>query len=315
VNVLAAPHRPGARVFAAPGGTLHECVALAPPAAANGPEGDILPLVREADRGERFSPADSSHLATRETLRFEFDHPLPQGECGIVIGCRQSLLSTYVLYQTFAYMGRQAGHWIAEIERGRLGDAGLELVNLLGGIAVRVEERPGVWREIGEITEFGPIAVDRHLVTFDAPAAWTGRVEFELTKGGWRIDEVALATLADRVEPLRLAPVDVARDGRPDPAALATLLDPARALTTLPGDSYTLLYSLPDDGREYEVFIESRGYYLEWIRKEWLPEENATHLAELFFDPRAALTRLAPEYKRVEPRMEKAFWSSRYAKP
>ena len=315
VNVLAAPHRTGARVFAGLDGTFWECASASPPVAATGPEGDILPLVRDVDHVERVSLADSSYLAARETLRFTFDNPPPAGDCGIVIGCRQSLLSTYVLYQTFAYMGTLAGHWIAEIERGRLGDAGLELVNLLGGIEVRIEERPGEWTTVGEIDEFGPIAVDRHLVRFAAPAEWTGRVELEMTRGGWRIEDVALATLSRRVEPLRLAPVDVARDGASDPAALAALLDPERSLTTLPGDAYTLLYSLPDDGREYELFIESRGYYLEWVREEWMREESATHLAEMFFDPRAALTRLAPEYKRVEPNMERAFWSSRYAKP
>jgi hypothetical protein len=180
---------------------------------------------------------------------------------------------------------------------------------------VRIESRPGVWETVGEIDEYGPIAVDRHLVAFDAPAEWTGRAELRLTKGGWRIDDVSLARLGRPVEPLRLAPADVAKDGASDPAARDALRDRARALTTLPGDVYTLLFEIPDDGREYQLFIESRGYYLEWIREQWLREESAAHLAQMFFDPRAALTRLAPEYKRIEPTMEQAFWSSRYETP
>jgi hypothetical protein len=314
VDLLAVPHRPGTRVFAAPDGSFREATSLAAPVFSVGPEGDVLPLVRDADHAERFSPADSTCLAARETLEFGFD-PVPCGACGVVIGCRQTLLSTFVLYQTFAFMGRDAGHWMAELERGKLGDAGTRLVDMLGGAVVRVETRPGVWKDVGEIREFGPIAVDHHLVEFDAPDSWTGRVQIELTKGGWRIDDVALATLGDSVEPLRLAPVDIARDSASDPAALAALLDPERSLTTLPGDVYTLLFSIPEDGRDYDVFIESRGYYLEWIRDEWMREESVTRLAEMFFDPDAALTRLAPEYKRVEPAMEAAFWSSRYAKP
>jgi hypothetical protein len=46
-----------------------------------------------------------------------------------------------------------------------------------------------------------------------------------------------------------------------------------------------------------------------------LQEESAANLSELFFDPHAALTRLAPDFKRVEGTMEASFWSSRYAGP
>jgi hypothetical protein len=315
VHLLAAPHAPGARVFADRDGTLWTSSRVSAPVRAQGPEGDILQRVRSADGEERSSLADSTNLAARETLRFAFD-PLPAGtRAGVVIGCRQSLLSTYLLYQTLAYMGTQAGHWIASLERGDLGSAGAEIVNLLGGIDVRVELSSGQWIAAGTIDEFGPIATDRHLVTFEVPPDWSGNVELTLTRGGWRIDNVALARLDGPVSPLRLDPVDVARDGATDTAALDALRDPDRHLATLPGDRYTLVYDIPDDGRDYEIFIESRGYYLEWIRDEWLHEESPAYLAEVFFDPRAALIRLAPEYKKLEPGMERAFWSSRYEKP
>ncbi|HEX5133689.1 MAG TPA: hypothetical protein VFX92_14540 [Candidatus Krumholzibacteria bacterium] len=314
VNLLAVPHARGARVFADLNGAYWECSALSPPVSAAAPGGDITAQLHAADRREYFSPADSSNLATRESIRVDFDPPAPAATFGILLGCRQTLLSTYVLYQTFAYMGTEAGHWLAELERGRLGAAGNGVVDMIGGLEVRIEAAPGEWRTVGEIREFGPIAIDHHLITFDAPA-WTGRVELVMTKGGWRIDDVARAQLTARVEPLRLQPVDAARDGASDTAALAILRDTTRALTTLPGDTYTLLYDVPADGGEYDVFIESRGYYLEWIRDEWLREESATNLAEIFFDPRSAMERMAPAYKRAEPYMESAFWSSRYAKP
>ena len=86
-------------------------------------------------------------------------------------------------------------------------------------------------------------------------------------------------------------------------------------MVTLPGDCYTLVYDLPRDDAPYDVFLESRGYYLEWIRDAWLEEENPALLAELFMSPEQALRRLAPQYKRIEPGMEQIFWSSRYAQP
>ena len=85
-------------------------------------------------------------------------------------------------------------------------------------------------------------------------------------------------------------------------------------VVTLPGDSYTLVYERPMDFANRELFLESRGYYLEWMREEWMQEENPLALAELLLLPGRALKRLAPAYKELEPQFEAAFWGSRYAR-
>ncbi|MEP7228190.1 MAG: hypothetical protein ABI785_12560, partial [Gemmatimonadales bacterium] len=61
-----------------------------------------------------------------------------------------------------------------------------------------------------------------------------------------------------------------------------------------------------------ELFLESRGYYLEWMRREWLAEENLALAAQILLDPAGALRTLAPAFKRQEPEMERLFWNSRY---
>ena len=43
-----------------------------------------------------------------------------------------------------------------------------------------------------------------------------------------------------------------------------------------------------------------------------LAEENPVRAAQLFLDPAGALQRMAPEFKQVEPEMERVFWSSKY---
>ncbi len=314
VDVLAFPHRQGTRTFAGLDGSFYAASDVQAPVAAFAPEGDCLALLRAADNAERFSLADSSDLSAKETVDVTFANPRA-GSLGLLIGSRQTLLSTYLLYQTFAYMGNDAGHWIAEIERGRLGDRGGELIDRLGGIAVSIESAPGTWTEIGNVLEFGPIAIDQHLIAFDASPGWTGRVRLTMTKGAWRVDNTLLATLGSPVTPIRVAPREVLKNGTPDANALASLLDPARSLATLPGDEYTLVYQLPSGPASYDILLESRGYYLEWMRDEWMREENPALLAQLFLDPQTALVRLAPEYKRVEAGMEQVFWRSKYAKP
>ncbi len=64
-----------------------------------------------------------------------------------------------------------------------------------------------------------------------------------------------------------------------------------------------------------ELFLESQGYYLEWMREEWIADEDLAQAARFFRSPRRVLRDLAPEFKAIEATMEDLFWSSRYVKP
>jgi hypothetical protein len=91
-------------------------------------------------------------------------------------------------------------------------------------------------------------------------------------------------------------------------------VDTASSLVTLPGDEYDLIYRLPPQPERYELFLESRGYYLEWMREEWLSEQSLASAAQVLFDPPGALRSLAPGFKRQEGEMERRFWNSRYVR-
>src|SRR5207248_10750722 len=84
-------------------------------------------------------------------------------------------------------------------------------------------------------------------------------------------------------------------------------------LVTFPGDEVVFRYRLPEPAASQELFLRTRGYYLEWLRREWLAEESALRAAAFFLDPEGAARRLAPRFKEEEDRIEKLFWSSRYA--
>lgn len=309
-NVLAVPAPPGGRVFAAPDGSFWQAPALAMPTACTAPEGDCLAAVTAADGRERFSLASERDLAERELIELRF--PPAAGAAGVVLGARQTLLSTFVLYQGLAYMGRSAGQWLAAIERGKPGGADhrRSVVHVLGGIEVQVQDATGRWIVAGEVNETGPLATDVHLVPLPAGARGD-RVRLRLARGHWRLDHVALAALGARVAPVRIPPrigaVTLGREfgGERAPAT-------AFPLVTLPGDAYVLEYRLPEHPERHELFLESRGYYLEWMRREWLSEENPLRALQMVADPAGALRALAPAFKRHEPEMEQAFWRSRY---
>ncbi len=310
-NVLMVPRAENERAFQATDGSFWTADTLQRPSTCTAPEGTCRALVEDFDGEERFSRADSTDLATQERITLEFDAP-PSDSLGLVIGTRQTLMTTFLLYQTLAYMGTDVGEWLAMLERNNASVRNAKVKDMLGRVEVWAPAANGRWTKVGEAGEHGPIATDVHLVPLSDLPTDASTLQLRLTKGNWRIDYLALAHLSGRADPIRVPPSSVSRDGTADPEALAQLRDATQTLTTMPGDAYTLSYDLPTDATGHELFLESRGYYLEWMREDWLEETNPDRVADMLFEPEQMMKTLAPAFKAVEPHMEDAFWNSRY---
>jgi hypothetical protein len=314
-DLLALRRPAGGRVFLTTEGQFRPAAMLRRPAGCASVDGDCLEAVASFDGRERSSLADSLDLATRETIDLVFDSVVA-GDLGLVITSRQSLMSTYLLYQTLAYLGTHASSALAALTTG--GPAARERVDgvgrLLGRIEVLIPDSAAGWVSVGTVGETGPLAADTKVVRLPPADHRRMRIRLQLTRGLWRIDYLALARLGEPLAPVRVAPSRVERAGRADSAAWRALVDTSASLVTLPGDEYDLVYRLPVQPEQYELFLESRGYYLEWMRREWLAEENLESAAQILFDPAGALRTLAPAFKRHEPEMEEHFWNSRYVR-
>ncbi len=314
VDLLAVPRPQGGRVFATPDGEFWQARELIGPVHCQGPEGDCMKQLCSFDGFERKSQTDSSFLGAKEEVELDFEN-LPRGKLGLVIASRQSLLSTYLFYQGLAYLGNSVGDQLAQLARGdtltrkRIGSIG----QVLGGIEILQENMSGDWVSMTEINETGPLATDVKVVPLPTLGPGSHKIKLRLAKGYWRLDYAAVAVLETKVIPKRLQPSMVFRNSNPDQTATDILLDSSRVLVTLPGDAYTLTYILPDDYSNYELFLKSKGYYMEWMRDEWLAEENRGQAAMMFTNPRKALRQLAHKFKETEADMEELFWRSRYA--
>lgn len=341
-DVLAVARPAGGRVFS-DGETLWLAPRVRAAAACSSALGACTEEVKAVDGVERKSLTDAEDLAKRETIDVVFERaetgtgsvsatgtasrtgtatetaPLASNEprLAVVIGARQTLVTTFLLYQGLSYLGAGATPWLAAMERGLhgMGDSGHSLQEVLGGIEVQLADEDGSWRTVGEAYETGPIATDVHLVMLPAGTR-AERVRLRLPQGGWRIDYLALAEVSGEAEPLRLAPVGITGQLSPDfgkgriPAA-------AFPIVTVPGDEYELEYELPATARagdEYELFLDSRGYYLEWMRKEWMGQERPLAALRMLLSPEQAMRELAPAFKKIEPEAEEMFWRSRYAR-
>ena len=186
---------------------------------------------------------------------------MPSGRLGLVVASRQTLLTTFLFYQTLAYLGEEATSALGRIDADAYFDQDARTAGaLLGRIEVLVPGADGTWQVVGAIGETGPLATNVHLLRLpDGCLDQTGRVRLRLTRGHWRLDWIALARLTGPGEPVRCPPTAVLRDGMADEQALADLTDPSRTLVTLPGDRLELVYHLPAEGQDLEVFLESRA--------------------------------------------------------
>jgi hypothetical protein len=305
-HLIAARPPEGGRVFADREGRLWAAKSVRPVHACRAPEGDCAAAVAAMDGVERSSRTDGRDLGSREVIELAIDGG---GERGLVIGARQTFLTTFLFYQGLSYLGSRAGEALAALERGGgMIDGAVDMQKVLGGIDVEVERGDGRFEEVGVFDETGPLATDVQVVRLPPGSQ---RVRLQMTRGHYRIDMLAVASLAGEVKGEELEPVRVERGGRADPAALAALESGDQQLVTMPGDELRVHYRVPPGPSE--LFLASRGYYLEWMRDEWVREESRPRAALFLLQPRLMLRLLAPSFRKVEDRMEEMFWNSRYA--
>ena len=96
----------------------------------------------------------------------------------------------------------------------------------------------------------------------------------------------ARATSASPSRRCASSPSPSSATGRRDDAARERLSRRRRATSSRsPGDAYRLTFRLPPSDGPLELFLESEGFYYEWMRAEWLAEEDPRMAALALADP------------------------------
>lgn len=305
----------GGRVLSTPDNEFYEITNFMQPLKAVDSEGDISEKICAFDGNERFSKADSNNLSEKEVIDLSFRNNQTSNK-GLVVAFRQTLLTTFLFYQSLAYMGNSVGYYFAEIERNKnyfkskLKSPG----ELLGGIEVFYQDTNATWLKAGEFNETGPIASNIQVLRINS---FKGdlNIQLRMARGMWRLDYVSMVDIGDEVNPLRILPKSSFPSELAEQNVITSLSDQEKVLVTYPGDQVSLQYELPDTYADYDYFLSAQGYYLEWIRDEWTVEENKDKVADLFFNPNKYLNDLAPQFKKIEADMEESFWRSKYVLP
>lgn len=241
---------------------------------------DVAGVLASSDGNAYSTDATVVETASAADLSdwMDFSVPVPPGspEVALVFRLRNSLMGTVLLYNVMLEpMGAGALDWIGSgldeiataVELGRwLEDrAGLH-------VSVR---RDGSWSEVARVPDSGPISW--HDVAVRVPVRpGESRLELRVSfmADHWRIDRMWVASGVRDAAP-RIIPLSAVtdRDGIPDYAALERLgRTDTEYLETRPGQRFFARFSVGEapDGRPRTFLLSSLGYYIEWIRGDWI---------------------------------------------
>lgn len=315
LKLLAFPRAQGQRIYQSPVNEFYRCENLQPLTRAHGPEGGLTAVLRVQDRQERFSLSDPDNLNSKEEIYLSFDHVTDPENLGLLISFRQTLMTTYFIYSAMGYMGDEVGDIFAKLETSIKTGESLKngIRKELGNIEIyALDESHGSWIYQGWFYETGPIAFNRQILPLKISAEdFSLKIKVVLNKGLWRIDDFALTNIREKVQPIEIGPYEVLNDGLPDATAKEEINADDNYLISMPGSEYKFSFTLPQAHEDYELFLYSKGYYLEWMRENWIRDKDLLKLRQMIVNPKRYLLLEAGPYKEYEHIMEQQFWDSK----
>jgi len=315
VKLLAHPRKKGERVYQSPTNDFYLCENNYSLTEATANEGDITTLLKNEDRQERFSFSDENNLSSKEEVFLTFNNVKNADKLGLVLNFRQTLMTTYFIYSAMGYMGDEVGDIFAKMEINKETKEKLKggIKKELGNIDIYLwNAQKNDWELQNGVYETGPIAFNRQFIPLDHLSSSSKiKLKLVMNKGLWRIDYVALTNIKDKVKPIEITPTNILNKGKVDNTALLEIKNPEKYLISMPGSEYKFNFTLPSADTDYELFLYSKGYYLEWMREHWLKDKDLLKLKQMVDNPKKYLMVEAKNYKRYETTMEHEFWNSK----
>jgi hypothetical protein len=212
-------------------------------------------------------------------------------------------------------MGNEVGDYFAIIENSEELKGKLEggIKKELGNVDIYLwNEKENKWNFQNGLYETGPIAVNRQIIPLkNIGSASKIKVKLVLNKGLWRLDYLALTNIKAKVNPIEISPLSIFNKNEIDCKALNAIKNPDKYLISMPGSEYKFNFALPKGNEDYELFLYTKGYYLEWMREHWLKDKNLKKLRQIIEEPKKYLMAEAKDFKYYETMMEQEFWSSK----
>lgn len=260
--------------------------------------------------------ADLTESKQRDAITFEVPAKPGQDSVTVVLCARNTLLSTSLFYDVvLGSRGLNALTWTARMaEDEQYAHLFYALYDQYAGVQVEVE-RNGEFVQAGSLGDIGPIAWKEMALRIPATGSST-RVRLSFFPDNLAIDYIAYAeqTLRENaffvhsVEPEEIT--DCYGASRLDLLSKVAAQD-ENYLHSTPGDSFLFSYTLPDrPGMKTTVLLGSQGYYYEWLRGNWVRNENVLPPLNIFDVP-GILQTLRERWLSDSPMMETEFFQNR----
>jgi len=314
VKILAYPLEKGERVYQSPTDDFFLCTGHYPITFAEAEEGEITNLIKYQDVKERFSLSDKSNLSSKEEIFLNFDHVSDINNLGLILHFRQTIMTTYLFYSAMGYMGDKVSDVFTILETDEKMRAKFDATTKeLGNIEVYLwNHQQNIWEHQNRLNETGPIAINKQFIPLQNVSSNSEvKIKLVLNKGLWRIDYAALTNIKEQVTPIEISPTLILNEGEIDSQALSAVNYSDKYLISMPGSEYKFNFTFPKEAGTYELFLSSRGYYLEWMREQWIKDKNLRKLRQMVYRPKRFLRKEAKNYKEYEATMEETFWNSR----
>jgi hypothetical protein len=211
----------------------------------------------------------------------EFDMPTAGREAALVLRLRNSLLNTVLFYDVMLKgQGFRALDWMGE-DLGRLGPK----YKLASWYRKKMGMRVSIWdkgryMQVATIGDTGPIAWDELAIPLPAVKGKKLRIRLSFVADNWRIDYLALATKVRNAKARKIPVAKVTGAAGDELSQARKNLHAADAayVITKPGEYIRLRFDVgaaPHDLKR-TYFLAAEGYYIEWMRKDWLESTSAS---------------------------------------
>ncbi len=285
-NLVYADHPRGTEAFPTDDGEILETGTLVPASrAVNSAGADVLKAISSRDLDVYTCDSAAVSRMFREKRRdwIECVIPNPHHAATLTIALRakNSLQNTTLLYDVMMRnQGLNVLQWSEDINESllyawRLG----RWYEEFSGIQILVDEN-GTFVEEGRFSDTGPIAWRQTAI--QVPIDDRGdsvKIRFGFLPDNFLIDWIGFGFEGNRTLPMKRALcVDAKTNSTMAPEYIrgALLRDDDQYCVTYPGESIDLTFAFPSDPLGGEsvrtYFVRSKGYYVEWVRPEWVRE-------------------------------------------
>ncbi len=296
LELLAVSHPAGSRVYPTADGRILALRGLSPILNARAEGGaSIDEQLRAADENayrsgiDRF--AEFTDRRKRDAIIFEIPAGDMQDSTTIVLRARNTLLTTALFYDVvLGSRGLNALEWTARMaEDETYARLFYALYDEYAGVQIEVEQN-GSFQQVSTLGDIGPIAWKDLAVRIPVRSGNT-RVRLSFFPDNIAIDYLAYARETIHEREFTITPVtpfsveDSWNISRPELLEDIAQQD-ERYIHSTPGDSFLFSYDLPrTEGMTTSVLLRSQGYYYEWLRGNWVRNENVLPPLNIFDVP------------------------------